>query len=174
MIAILKRVGQFRRKADPVGQIVESIGALGNNSSANSRLGSYDPLAFELNLVTDATLDTLEDGDSIFDTPLHQEQFTQHEHQSEHYRCISELRFYDRREQLFDVDVALYVEHPKHKRLLPIARCVGDRRHTGNTVVWVSGFDDDPIVVPDSTMMYVSDEPNVAGKTYKEVEARYV
>ncbi len=157
-----------------MGQTVESLGALGSNSSTKSRLGSYDPLQFELNLLTNNTLDTLESHNATFNTPLHQEQFTQHEHQSEHYRCVSELRFYGRREQLFDDDVAMYMEHPKHKRLLPIGRCVEDRRHTGNTVVWVSGFDDDPIVVPDSTMMYVSDEPNVAGKTYQEVEARYV
>lgn len=164
-------LGLFRRKSDRVGLESEIPEALGPNSSAEGRLGSARArLDFELDLLMGDLAMVAEDIHAIAGRANHQ-RFTEYKRQQDHFRCMSEIRFYWNKTNW--PDAAFYIEHPESRRLLPIVRAIADRRCNGLGVVWVSDMANEPMVVTQSTPMYVSDEPEIVGKTIEEVRKRY-
>lgn len=160
-------MGLFRRNRDPVGLNTETSGALGDNLSAKPRLALHTRVDADLDSLTNALADIIDCNSEYY------QRFTVYKSRQEHYRLVSQIRFMYAGSNVFQ-NCAFYIEHPESKKLLPIVRCVRDRRFNGTAVVWLS---DDPcedtMVVPESTMMYASDEPEVAGKTLEQVRGRY-
>lgn len=158
----------FRRNRGVVGQNTEPLGALGDNLSTNRRLALHTRMDADLDALTNA----LADIDTSYDScNADYQRFTVHKSRQEHYRLMTQVRFmYGGGGDVFQ-DCAFYIEHPESKKLVPIVQCIRDRHFNGNAVVWTTK--DDLMVVPESTTMYVSDEPGVAGKTLTEVWARY-
>lgn len=164
-------LGLFRRKEDRVGLSAENSEALGPDSSAGGRLGAGARLMeFELDLLMGELAAVCDDFHVMAGRSDHQ-RFTEQKPPHLHYRCISEVRFYET--DWWPEDVAFYLEHPESRRLLCIVSAIRDRRCNGRTVVWVSGQSQDPFVLRDGHTMYVSDEPDVVGKTIEEVRSRY-
>ncbi len=166
----MKWMGLFSKKSKGVGLKANSGSALAPNSSAEARLGCRAHLDFELDMVMNQIHAIAEDIHSIAGLAKHQ-RFTEQIDEHEHFRCISEVRFWYVRTW---PNAAFYIELPESKRLLPIVKALRDRRCNGNSVVWVSDYTSEPMVVSEACIMYVSDEPDVSGKTIEEMRLRYV
>jgi len=162
-------LGLFRRQRGGVGLKTEPSDALENNLSASRRLPLHAALEYELDCIINAVT-AVADG-SVESTDHHR--FTEYKKSHEHYRNLTEVRFMYTPGALFPA-CAFYVEHPESKQLLPIVRCVQDRRFNGAAVVWLSDHPhEEPLVVRESTRMYASDEPEIAGKTLEQVGEQY-
>lgn len=165
-------MGQFRRNREGVGQFGEPWGALGSNLGANERLTLNTVLEHDLDHIIDA-VDTVAADDESGAGSTDHDVFIGYNKRHAYYRNITEIRFMYAPRTTFP-DCAFYIEHPESKQLLPIVRCVRDRRFNGAAIVWLSDNPcEDPMIVCESTMMYASDEPEVAGKTLEQVRERY-
>jgi hypothetical protein len=154
-----------------VGQKPEPLAALRPISNCNKRLvdNQYHHLD-EIDMFLNNITAIIEDINSLVGRATHQK-FTKQRLRYEHKRFTVPLDSYWCLSN--DDTVAAYLEEPETKRLLPIVKTVPERRYKGFGVVWVSNFIDEPLVVPDTTCVYLSDEPNVVGQTINEVSMRY-
>ena len=157
-------LGLFRKKVKQLGLKTEPSNALSKHLSARERLD------YMIDLISNLTDDTAEDIDTLISRAQYG-RFTKQKPMHEHYRCLTKIVFWS--EHGLRLDAMYYIEHPESKQLLPIVRCIKDRRFNGRIVVWVFDSSWKPLIVNETTVMYVSDEPNVTGKTLKEVRARY-
>lgn len=164
---MIRPVGLFRRTSKGVGQKRDFRVALEPKMTFEARLeGSY--LIEEIDYLIHACEAVSEDIHSIAGNAQHQ-RFKEQKNPDDHYRCISWLTLYNHPRP----EVSCYIEHPDSKRLLPIVRAMPDQKCTDYWIVWVSNNNSTPLSVPRESRMYVSDEPDVAGKTIDEVIERY-
>ena len=118
------------------GQIPEALGALNSVLDDDGRLAGFMSPDFELDLLMKSSKDTISKlkvtgGD-------HQETFTEQRLKHEHYRCETQLMFWE--SQRSHTDAQPYLEHPTSKKLVPILKVIRDRRHGDGVVVWFDNY----------------------------------
>ncbi len=155
------------RQSRGEGQIPEALDALSNMLGDGGRLVGFMSPNYELDLLRTSSQDIvskLKATGTDVDQP-----FTQQRLKHEHYRRVTQLMFWEDTQR--HADAKPYLEHPTSKKLSPILKVICDRRHGNGVVVWLTNRDS--LIADKHSVMYVSDEPDVSGKTIEEVMNRY-
>lgn len=150
-----------------MGQKTELPVALGSLLSANERLDDCD----EYTDILVSIHSLLDEFESIDGTTKQQQHFTEQKTRNEHVRLVTDMTFFGKPE--IPTDACFYVQHPESGQLLPVIKVMRCRQTYLVRLAGVSGFINFPVEIGPSQLCYVSDEPNVSGKTLDEVGERY-
>lgn len=90
------------------------------------------------------------------------------------YNYESQVNQLYAKEVWFWLGAALYLEHPKSKKLQPITKGIQYDMDHDWTLVWLADFSVGPILVREDTPMYVSEEFSVTGNTIKQMRDRVI